>query len=183
MNATISEQVFYDSNRNPFNSWTIFSKEGPGAARVRYKPGNSTESTLLELSALTGSPMGLNLRVPGIRGRVTFDYKVLDVGTADPEFVFFVIPAKTSSEDPLITLEVGGNQAGDTRNVFPPLRAHYLIPATSRDGQWHTQEVEFNFSHLPDASFAIVAPRVNEGTGSIAPGRLLLRNVVVKLAQ
>lgn len=183
MNTTSAGYIYYNSNQNAFAAWTIFSQEGPRAARVRYKPADSKESTLIELSALTRGPMGLNMRVPGLRGTVSFDYKVPEEETPGSHFAFFVIPAQASPKDPSIPLEVGGAQAGDSRNGDSPLRVRYLIPPGSLDGQWHSQEIAFDFSEVPNANYAIVAPRVNEGAGLAAPGRLLLRNIVVRLSE
>lgn len=170
--------VLYDSDRDPFAAWKVYSKDGPTAARVRNKRADASGPALIELSALTGAPMGLNLRVPALKGRVTFEYKVTESSIPKSPFALYAIPMQGRPDATTPPLEVGAKQPGDPsaqrRSSFLPL------PAAGSEA-WQTVTLEFDFTGLADAGYTIVAPRINEGTPATGPGTIQIRAVRISV--
>ena len=181
VNASVSSKLVFDSERDSYQAWHMYSRDGHDAARVRYKVSRPNDPALVELTSITGTPMGVNMEFEGLRGIVSFEYKVFE-SNPNVRFGFFALPIKkiVGTNPPI---EVGSDTPADPNNIDSTYRARFVVPANHNDGQWHQQTLSFDFTGLPDAASTIIAPRVNELSGASGSGRIQFRHIRVSVPQ
>jgi hypothetical protein len=169
-------RLLYDSNKDPetfrrdwgyFNTGRRFDDsyfaDMPGVAKLR------TASI---------DDVGMNLFILTLCGSIAAEYLVeSDAAQGGGRVYFCVIPMKGRASD---LLEVGSAMREDPRNPTSEFRRRKYIPAVHyNDRRWHAIELKFDFRDTPTASYAILAPRINEGVSDKGPATLYFRNVQV----
>lgn len=166
-----SSQILYDfdTDRTPFDSWHLFQPRSTSAELV------NDEQRKWTLSTQSTEPVGVNLSVSVLSGRVSFEYRITD--SSVPNMVFFMIPMQYMGLRQRL-VEVGTDFPGDPENGESAYRVRYLPSAESYDsGDWCHGEIDFDFSATPTAAYAIFGPRINEGCTEQASGSLEVRRV------
>jgi hypothetical protein len=173
----------YRSEEDAFRSWTPFLQEGTPETRLRTVPRSPSEAATTELLSLQGRGVGLNREVPVLRGEVSFEYRVTSSASGEPNVFVVVIPIKSRVSDQggqRLVVEVGAEHAGDPANATSTWRARFAVPEPHQgDGQWHTGRLAFDFTRIPEANFAIVGLRLNEGAAEPAPAHAYFRDIRV----
>lgn len=157
--------LIYESDKEHpnFASWTFFADRGVKPYHFTTSRGGQDTPTI-SFTARQGEAVGINKSLPTTSGTVSFTYKI---GSTDSpgNFVYFaMIPMAENSVDRLGLIELGGNVQADPRNPRSPFRTRYFVPRKYYgDDQWHTNELNFDFTSLDGSFYAIFAARVNEG--------------------
>jgi hypothetical protein len=133
----------------------------------------------VEISATGSENVGINKKIPTLFGRARFMYKALTSAAKVINLYFAMIPMQ-KEELGSVLLEVGAYHDDDPDNAYSPYRKRYYIPdAHVGDGGWHEAEMDFDFRDVPNASYSILAARINEGCPKPGGGKLLIRGIKV----
>jgi hypothetical protein len=156
----------YHSNDDRFDSWLTFSEEGSSRTLISRPAEAAGADAIVQIASVEGRGVGLNKIYHGVRGVVTFDYALVQVATKQSNAAVFVIPMAKSTNG---FIEAGARLA------------YTIEPSSLSVGNlsWKQGSIEFDFTALPQAAYAIVALRLNEKTRSQAAGRVLFRNIMI----
>jgi hypothetical protein len=117
---------------------------------------------------------GYNKAIPGIQGRIKFDYQILSSETADMNIAFCAIPVGKRWNGRFIEdYEINQDEQPNSRQMFIPPQHHIA------DNRWHQHTFPFDFRELPDLIFTIFAPRINEGLPGKGPAHVYFSNIQV----
>jgi len=164
----------------PFASWTTFSSVGGTFSRIKLTQRTGDGFVAFELRAFDNESVGVNKSLRFLRGRVDFDYKVLESNVQAPNILFYMIPMQETGFGRSGLVEVGTDVQDDPRNVHSPYRKSDFAPIKHYgDNQWHQKSLSFDFTDTPDAFYSIFGPRINEGSGHTGPGSFLVANIQV----
>ncbi|TWP50044.1 alpha/beta hydrolase [Lentzea tibetensis] len=168
--------VKYDSrgDADAWRTWTYTAERG-----VRPEKFPVGDRGVLAIQSKLQESVGLNKSLPMTSGTIEFEYRVADSGGSRGHMYFAVIPMQETGPGRAGLIEVGTNVQGDHRNPRSPFRQRSFIPlAHYADGEWHAMRIQFDFSSLAEAFYAIFGPRINEGLEERGDGILQIRNVV-----
>jgi len=180
-----SEHALYDSQTDAlFSSWGRFDQSLNFDQHIRYltqaannAPGTST---LLELQTDGAEAIGVNKKLPILRG--TFEIEYLAVRSAAPalNMYFCAIPMR-SPIDKLV--EVGATRVSEPENASSPYRVRLFVPHQHiGDERWHWATLKFDFTSTPGCGYTICAIRLNEGCPRPGAATLRVRAVRVMTA-
>jgi hypothetical protein len=174
--------ILYDNlTEDPeFRTWGVFSTDGLFSKHIRLhwddESGDSGKiSPFIDLSAENTESVGINKVFKVLRGRARFEYRSMYSDAENPNLLFCMIPMKGKLID---LLEVGAKETAEPANAYSPYRLRYFVPESQiSDKVWHKAYIDFDFSTIPDATYSIFAPRINEGCPRPGGGRLQIRNL------
>jgi hypothetical protein len=168
------------TENEPFASWTTFSSVRGIFSRIQLTQRTEDGFVAYELRAFGDESVGVNKSLRILRGRVDFDYKVLESNVQAPNILFYIIPMQETGIGRSGLIEVGTDIQDDPRNARSPYRKSDFVPIKHYgDNQWHRKSLPFDFTDTPDAFYSIFGPRINEGSGHTGPASFLVANIQI----
>lgn len=166
------QNLVYDINKDPtLNGWSTFrTSENSLAKFVR-------DGREVHLKVTGNSKVGINRSMNFLKGKVTFEYKILRTNSTFDNIIMYVIPMQENSFDKFGLIEVGTNQQDHPQNDFSPSRSRLILYSKGND--WTFSQIEFDFSNTPLAFYSIFAPRINEGCPRPDNGEFYIRNIKI----
>jgi hypothetical protein len=189
------ELVYDNQSADPtFQTWGLYSTGRRFSEAIRLVPQGAAEATLpgarpftathlksvpvdLLLHANGSDKVGVNKSLPYLSGEAVFEYQAAESASPGLNLLFCVIPMQSDRPDGERLIEVDAQHCDEPENAYSPHRARFFVPREHvGDGIWHQARIAFDFRNLATASYAILAPRVNDGCPRPASGKLLVRN-------
>lgn len=177
--------VFDSETEDPeFRDWGVFDTTRQFEKHIELietqtaddRPGQAYAK---QISASASESVGINKKIFTLFGRAHFFYKAAESRAKIINMYFAIIPMRKEKLGSSL-LEVGGDRQGDPGNAYSPYRVRHYIPDNHvGDGAWHEAIVDFDFRRIPNASYCILAPRINEGCPKPGAGKLVVGSVKV----
>ncbi len=175
--AAVPQRLVYASLEDNFATWPRYLPAGEIATSVTIDRVASG-SVILTLRTADTSKVGANKLFPVRRGRIEFEYSVVESSQGTGQFAVYAIPLSDSGPAGSRLIEVGAESADNPRNGFSPLRSRFAVPeAHGLDRQWRSGSLDFDFSRVKAAKQVVIGLRINEGVRDPRAGRIAFRNV------
>jgi hypothetical protein len=183
--GTNKYRLVYDSQTDDadYRQWGHYSTLGFASAvhlgllrEVQIEGDMPGGYQALELRTEGTENVGFNKMMEFLVGKVRLSYQARTCWKPHMNLQICIIPMQSHQIGRL--LEVGTDHKNDPDNGFSPYREKRFIPHQHvGDGKWHEMEITFDFRETQDATYSILALRINEGCTKPGPGNFLVRNV------
>jgi len=176
------ERVIYDSIiENDFSAWGLFDTSLNPYQHIRINTAEAADtpgtSEILELQTGGSEAIGVNKKLPILRGTIEVEYCAVGSSAKALNLYFCAIPMRSPIER---LIEVGATGVSEPENATSPYRTRSFVPQHHvGDGQWHRLAFAFDFCDTPTAAYSICAIRINEGCPRPGPATLWVRRVRV----
>jgi hypothetical protein len=128
--------------------------------RFVFLPSYSGKNDVFLIRSYSGEQVGINRHILNSQGAADFTYQT--ESQAGENVAFFALAIR---------------RPGFVYDEIPPRNAH-IVPADHHgDGHWHRARIEFDFTHLPDLGYTVLAVRLNEQTPHRGPGAVYIHSM------